>query len=181
VIQAVKAVRARLWIAIGLGVISVAGTVLLVAADTIGGGVNWAHHSPASAAPLFLIAAAIAVASSGRPPKWRQALARFVAVLAFAAWGTAQLMHGPAAGALDDAAIMLFVIDGGCLVLTEARPILARHSQATRANPLRRDPGGPHPAASPDDRTTAVRDQAALSCCTRSARPCTCAAALGQA
>jgi len=83
----------------------------------------FADHLPASAAPLFLIAAV----SIGRPPQGRQALLRLVAVLAFTAWGTAQLMPGQAAGPLHDAAIVLFVIDGGYLVVSEARAILTRH------------------------------------------------------
>jgi hypothetical protein len=60
--------RTRLALATGLGVTAIAGSVLLAAADAIRGTVTWAHHSPASAAPLFLIAAAIAAVSIGRPP-----------------------------------------------------------------------------------------------------------------
>jgi hypothetical protein len=39
--------KRQFWIAIGLGVISVGGTVLLAAADAIHGGVNWTDHAPA--------------------------------------------------------------------------------------------------------------------------------------
>ena len=136
-----KAVRARLVIAIGLGAISIAGSLLLAAADAIRGTVTWAHHSPASAAPLFLIAAAIAAVSIGRPPEGRHGLLRLVAVLAFTAWGTAQLMPDPAAaGAFNDAAILLFVIDGGCAVMAEARTILAHYGQTAPATPPQRGP-----------------------------------------
>jgi len=122
--------------------------VLLAAADAIRRSVHWPDHSPPSAAPLFLIAAAIAAVSIGRPPQGRQALLRLVAVLAFTAWGTAQLMPGQAAGPLHDAAIVLFVIDGGYLVVSEARAILTRH-------PLR-------------DHNLAV------SCCAAAAQSCAC-------
>ena len=113
-----NAARARLAIAIGLGVISILGGLLLAAADAIRGSATWAHHSPLSAAPLFLIAAAIAAVSIGRPADGRHGLLRLVAVLAFTAWGTAQVMPNPAAAsALNDAAILLFVIDGGCAAI----------------------------------------------------------------
>ena len=155
-----KAARARLALAIGLGVASIAGSLLLAAADAIRGTVTWAHHSPASAAPLFLIAAAIAAVSIGRPPEGRHGLLRLVAVLAFTAWGTGQVVPSPAAaGALNDAAILLFVIDGGCGVMAEARAILAHYRPAARATPPQRDP---------------------RSCCRRPLQQCTCAAGSGQ-
>jgi hypothetical protein len=47
-----KAARARLAIAISLGVISILGGLLLAAADVIRGTATWPHRSPASAAPL---------------------------------------------------------------------------------------------------------------------------------
>ena len=129
----------RLAIAIGLGVISILGGLLLAAADAIRGSVTWSHHPSVSAVPLFLVAAAIAAVSIGRPPAGRHGLLRLVAVLAFTAWGTAQVAPDPsAASALNDAAILLFVIDGGCAVMAEARAILARHKQATQATPLPR-------------------------------------------
>jgi len=141
-----KAPRARLAIAISLGAISILGGLLLAAADAIRGSVTWAHHSPVSAAPLFLIAAAITAVSIARPADGRHGLLRLVAVLAFTAWGTAQVMPNPAAAsALNDAAILLFVIDGGCAVVTEARAILARHRQAAQAPPPQRDPAHPQP------------------------------------
>jgi hypothetical protein len=135
-----KAAFAQYFIATGLGVIAVGGTVVLAATDAIRGSATWPHHSPASAAPLFLIAAAIAAVSIGTRPKGRHALLRVVAILAFTAWGIAQLVSGPAARALNDAAIVLFVIDGGYLVITEARAILIRHSQPAKPDPPRRDP-----------------------------------------
>jgi hypothetical protein len=141
-----KATRARLAIAIALGVISILGGLLLAAADAIRGSVIWAHHSPVSAGPLFLTAAAITAVSIGRLPDGRHGLLRLVAVLAFTAWGTAQVTPNPAvASALNDAAILLFVIDGGCAVMGEARAILARHGQAAQATPPQRDPASLQP------------------------------------
>jgi hypothetical protein len=47
---------------------------------------------------------------------------RLVAIMAFAAWGLSQLFAGsPAAGLLDDAAILLFVVDAGSAVIGDAR------------------------------------------------------------
>lgn len=143
-----KAARVRLGIAIGLGLASIGGSLPFAVADTVRGSVNWAHHSPASAAPLFLIAGAIAAVSIGRPPQGRHALLRLVAVLAFTAWGTAQLMPSPAAaGVLNDAAILLFVIDGGCVVVNEARAILAQGRQTAQSTPPRRTPADSQPGS----------------------------------
>ena len=169
------ATHARLAVAIGLGVISILGGLLLAAADAIRGSVTWAHHSPASAAPLFLIAAAIAAVSIGRPAEGRHGLLRLVAVLAFTAWGTAQLMPNPAAAtALNDAAILLFVIDGGCAVIAEARAILARYRQTDPAVPPQSDPARPGLARPLQDRTP---DRSARSCCGGPMLQCACAAA----
>ena len=47
---------------------------------------------------------------------------RLAAIMAFAAWGLFQLFAGsPAAGLLDDAAILLFVLDAGAAVIADAR------------------------------------------------------------
>ena len=127
------AARARLALATGLGVTAIAGSLLLAAADATRGGVTWAHHSPASAAPLFVIAAAIAAVSIGRPPQGRHGLLRLAAVLAFTAWGMGQVVPSPAAaGAFNDAAIVLFVLDGAAAVIAEARTILAHHRHSAR-------------------------------------------------
>jgi hypothetical protein len=175
-----KATRARLAIAIGLGVISILGGLLLAAADAIRGSVAWAHHSPISAAPLFLIAAAITAVSIGRPPDGRHGLLRLVAVFAFTAWGTAQVTPNPAtASALNDAAILLFVIDGGCAVLAEARAILARHRQAAQATPPQRDPASPQPAVPLHDRVSTGQHHMARPCCGRPMQQCACAGASG--
>jgi hypothetical protein len=155
------AIRVRLAIAIGLGVVSVAGSLLLVAADAIRGTVTWAHHSPASAAPLFLIAAAIAAASIGRPPEGRHGLLRLVAVLAFTAWGTGQVAPPAAAGAFNDAAILLFIIDAASLVVTEARARLAWHRKRPvqpRRNTLRQCRGHRHRATTRQPELTVRRD-----------------------
>jgi hypothetical protein len=175
-----KAARARLALAIALGVTSIAGGLLLAAADAIRGTVTWAHHSPASAAPLFLIAAAIAAVSIGKPPEGRHGLLRLVAVLAFIAWGTGQVVPSPsAAGALNDAAILLFVIDGGFGVMAEARTILAHYRHAARATPPQRDPTRSRLAAALYDRMP-THNRTARSCCRRSLEQCTCAAGSGQ-
>ncbi|HEY6276719.1 MAG TPA: hypothetical protein VIX86_10350 [Streptosporangiaceae bacterium] len=184
-----NAARIRLFIAIGLGMISIGGGLLLATADAMRGSVYWDHHSPISAAPLFLIAGAIAAVSIGRPPQGRQALQRLVAVLAFTAWGTAQLTPDPAAaGAFNDVAILLFVIDGGVVVVTEARAMLAHHRQTAQPTPThhrlaragRADPhgvidtccngrrssgsdrGAPLPIGPPDFRATSVLEARAL-------------------
>jgi hypothetical protein len=112
----------RLSVAIGLGLVSIAGSVVLVAADGVGGGVRWSHHAGTSAAPLLLVAGAIAAVTIAHPVKTRRAVMRFVAVLAFMAWGMAQLFpDSGAAGALNDLAILLFVVDAGCAVISDAR------------------------------------------------------------
>ena len=176
-----NAQRARLTFAIGLGVTAIAGSLLLAAADAIRGTVTWAHHSPASAAPLFLIAAAIAAVSIGRPPEGRHGLLRLVAVLAFTAWGTGQITPNPAAaGALNDAAILLFAIDGGAAVMAEARAILAHYRHPARATPPQRDPTRSRLAKALYDRMPAGHNRTARSCCRRPLQQCTCAAGSGQ-
>jgi hypothetical protein len=162
--------------AIGLGVISIFGGLLLAVADLTRGSVTWAHHSPVSAAPLFLIASAIAAVSIGRPPGGSHGLLRLVAILAFTAWGTAQIVPGPAAAsALNDAAILLFVIDGGCAVIAEARGILARRAQAGQAASLQRDPSHLQSATQLSSRASAGPDPVARPCCGRSAQQWACA------
>jgi hypothetical protein len=116
--------RVRLLVAIGLGLTSIAASILLVAADGIGRSLHWAHHAGASAAPLLLVAGAIAAVSVAHPPDGRHGFMRLVAVLAFTAWGTAQLFPASAAaGALNDVAILLFVIDAGCVAVWDARTL----------------------------------------------------------
>ena len=122
--QHADAPHVRLSVAIGLGLISIAGSILLLTADGIGGSVRWTHHAGASAAPLLLVAGAIAAVSVAHPPKRRHGFMRLVAVLAFTAWGTAQLFpDSAAAGALNDVAILLFVIDAACVVISDARTL----------------------------------------------------------
>ena len=94
---------------------------MLVAVDGVGGGIRWAHHSGLSAVPLLLVAGAIAAVSIARPVRGRRLLMRLVAVLAFTAWGLAQLFpNSDAAGVLNDLAILLFVLDAGYAVIAEA-------------------------------------------------------------
>lgn len=174
------ATRARLAIAISLGMISILGGLVLATADVIRGSVTWAHHSPTSAAPLFLIAAAIAAVSIGRSPDGRHGLLRLVAILAFTAWGTAQVMPNPAAAsALNDAAILLFVIDGGCAVLAEARAILARHKQLAQETSLQRDPAPPAASSSLHAGASTRQDPMAPPCCGRPVQQCACARVSG--
>jgi hypothetical protein len=116
--------RVRLSVAIALGVASIGVSIALISADGIGWSVQWAHHAGVSAAPLLLVAGAIAAVSIAHPPKARHGLMRLVAVLAFTAWGLAQLFPtSAAAGALNDIAILLFVIDAGIAVITDSRVI----------------------------------------------------------
>ncbi len=122
--QRADAPHVRLSVAIGLGLISIAASVLLLTADGIGGSARWTHHAGASAAPLLLVAGAIAAVSIAHPPKGRHGFMRLVAVLAFTAWGTAQLFpDSAAAGALNDVAILLFVIDAASIVISDARTL----------------------------------------------------------
>jgi hypothetical protein len=127
----------RLSVPIGLGLVSIAGSVVLVAADAVGGGIRWSHHAGASAAPLLLVAAAIVTVTVAHPVKGRRALMRFVAVLAFTAWGLAQLLpDSGAAGALNDLAILLFIVDAGYAVISDAttfRPSTRRDAPSTCA------------------------------------------------
>lgn len=114
--------RLRLWLAIGLGGVSVVGSVVLVIADVIGRGALWAGHAGVSALPLLLIGAAIAAVTVAVPRGARQVALRLVAALAFVAWGLSQLARSPQlAGVLDDLAILLFVIDAAIAVVPEAR------------------------------------------------------------
>lgn len=116
--------RVRLVAAMGLGVTSIAVSVLLIATDGIESGITWSHHAGVSAAPLLLVAGAIAAVSVAHPAKGRHGIMRLVAVLAFTAWGMAQAFpDSPAAGALNDAAILLFVIDAACAVVTDVTSI----------------------------------------------------------
>src|SRR5260221_10569340 len=147
-LQPANAARLRLLAAIGLGLPSIAASILLLTVDGIGGSVHWSHHAGASGAPLLLVAGAIATVSVAHPPKGRHGLMRVVAVLAFAAWGIAQLFPDSAAsGALNDLAILLFVIDAAIVVISDARTLRrARRPPAARvaaSTPGMEDTGGP--------------------------------------
>ena len=120
--------RVRLSVALALGVTSIGVSVLLISADGIGRSVQWSHHAAVSAAPLLLVAGAIAAVSIAHPPKARHGLMRLVAVLAFSAWGLAQLFpNSGAAEALNDVAILLFVIDAAIAVMSDSRTIWQAH------------------------------------------------------
>jgi hypothetical protein len=122
--QQAAAPRIRLSVALALGVTSIAVSVLLISADGIGRSVQWTHHAAVSATPLLLVAGAIAAVSVAHPPEARHGLMRLVAILAFSAWGMAQLFpNSGAAGALNDVAILLFVVDAGLAVISDSRTI----------------------------------------------------------
>jgi hypothetical protein len=126
--QRATAPRIRLSVAIALGVTSIGVSILLISADGIGRSVQWSHHAAVSAAPLLLVAGAIAAVSIAHPAKARHGLMRLVAVLAFSAWGMAQLFpNSAAAGALNDVAILLFVVDAGIAVISDSRTIRQAH------------------------------------------------------
>lgn len=132
----------------GLGVTSIAVSVLLIATDGSEDGINWSHHASVSAAPLLLVAGAIAALSVAHPARGRHRMMRLVAVLAFTAWGIAQAFpDSPAAGALNDAAILLFVIDAACAVVTDVT--------STRRADFPRPPWGP--GRTPDSEGTPAR------------------------
>ena len=140
----------RLWAAIGLGLTSIAASILLIATDGITQSAHWAHHDGISAAPLLLIAGAITAVTVAHPPPRRQTLLRLVAVLAFTAWGLAQLFPASAAaGYLNDAAILLFVTDAAYALASDARtPQAHRHPQPSRPSP-RSTPQSPHTGSTP--------------------------------
>lgn len=167
--------RVRLFAAIVLVLISIIGSGLLVVADGIGGDVRWAYHSGASAAPLLLVAAAITAVSIAHPPKGRHALMRLVAILAFAAWGTAQLAPDPGvAGALNDVAILLFVLDAGCAVLSDARALRAAHRRRVPATwPAPGPPSSDRPVLLTRESTPA--GVANPTCCAACSARCACA------
>ena len=140
----------RLWAAIGLGVTAIAVGALLMATDAITGSSHWAHHPGISAAPLLLIAAAIAAGSLAQPPH-RRRLMPFLAALAFTAWGLAQLFpSSAAAGYLNDAAILLFIADAAYAVAANARNATPATQPPTRAVPESASPTDtPQPRTKP--------------------------------
>ena len=126
----------RLWAAIGLGVLAIIASALLFATDAITGSSHWAHHPGISAAPLLLIAAAIAAGSLAQPPHQRRRLMPLIAALAFTAWGLAQLLpNTAAAGYLNDTAILLFVADAAYAIAANARNATPAAQPPRRAAP----------------------------------------------
>jgi hypothetical protein len=112
----------RVIAAIVLGAISAAASVALVVTDGLDAGAGWSHHAGVSAAPLLIIAGAIAVATLAHPHTAASVVKAVVGVLAFASWGLAQLVpSSPATGWLGDVAILLFVFDAGYIIVTDAR------------------------------------------------------------
>ncbi|MEI7778319.1 MAG: hypothetical protein WCJ42_02685 [Actinomycetes bacterium] len=118
----VGALRLLLTTAIILVVLSIGVGFVLMLTDGASGGVSWIHHPGVSAIPLFLVAAAIAAESIARPRPGRHGLLRLVAVTAFVFWGTAAIVpSATAAGVLNDGAVLLFALDAGAAVITDAR------------------------------------------------------------
>jgi hypothetical protein len=116
-------------------VAAITASVLLIATDGVTGSSRWAHHPGVSAAPLLLIAAAIAAGSLAHP-RQRQRLMPFIAALAFTAWGLAQLLpNSAAAGYLNDVAILLFVTDAAYAVAASARSAAPEPQPLSRAVP----------------------------------------------
>ena len=134
----------------GLGVLAIIASALLIATDAITGSSHWAHHPGISAAPLLLIAAAIAAGSLAQPPH-RRRLMPFLAALAFTAWGLAQLFpSSAAAGYLNDAAILLFIADAAYAVAANARNATPATQPPTRAVPESASPTDtPQPRTKP--------------------------------
>ncbi|MGD1053417.1 MAG: hypothetical protein ABR950_06260 [Candidatus Dormibacteria bacterium] len=127
--------RLRIAAAIGLGTLSIVGSLVLVVTDGINSSISWSHHTGLSAAPLLLVAGAIAATSVAHPPAGRRLLLRVVAIMAFTAWGLSQLLTGStAAGLLDDAAILLFVLEAGATVIWDGLTRL-RGAHASRPAP----------------------------------------------
>ena len=177
--QHLPAPRLRLLVAIGLGAISIAVSILLIVTDAISGNTGWAHHPGASAAPLLLIAGAITAVSIARPPHGRHALIRLVAALAFAAWGMAQLVPSPTmAGGLNDLAILLFVVDAGYAVIPDARARLAPRRRRATAARLAPGPGDRGRLVSRPSRQPAPAVAAVSPC---RATPSTCRARIAEA
>ena len=179
--QHADAPRVRLSVAIVLGLTSIAGSILLISADGVGGSVRWTHHAAVSAAPLLLVAGAIAAVSVAHPPQARHGLVRLVAVLAFTAWGMAQLFpDSAAAGPLNDVAILLFVIDAGCAVTSDARTLRHAHrpppAQAAERLPDQADSAR---AVHRSRLESATISMEAKSCCGRTHELCGCAPAPG--
>jgi hypothetical protein len=141
----------RLWAAIGLGVIALLASALLIATDAITGSSDWAHHPGISAAPLLLIAAAIAAGSLAQPPHQRRRLMPLIAALAFTAWGLAQLFpNSAAAGYLNDTAILLFVTDAAYAVAAAARNATPATHPPSHAAPEHASPTDtPQPRTNP--------------------------------
>jgi hypothetical protein len=175
--QQAAAPHIRLSVATMLGLTSIAGSILLISVDGIGGGVRWTHHAAVSAAPLLLVAGAIAAVSVAHPPQARHGLMRLVAVLAFTAWGMAQLFpDSAAAGPLNDVAILLFVIDAGCAVISDARTLRQAHrpppARAAKRPPDQADSA--HAVHRPRLQSATISMET-KSCCGRTYELCGCA------
>jgi hypothetical protein len=141
----------RLWAAIGLGVTATTTSALLIATDSVTGSSRWAHHPGISAAPLLLIAAAIAAGSLAHPQQ-RLRLMPLIAALAFTAWGLAQLLpNSAAAGYLNDTAILLFVTDAAYAIAANTRNATPATQPPSHTTPGTANPrDAPQPHTKPD-------------------------------
>ena len=114
----------RLWVAIVTGGLSIAVGAVLMAADGVRAGVGWSHHAAVSSVPLFLVAIAIAAETIARARTGRHGVLRLVAITAFVAWGIGGLATTPLwAGLCNDLAVVLFAVDAGLAVITDARSV----------------------------------------------------------
>jgi hypothetical protein len=173
----VSAPRVRLVGAIALGVVSAVGSIALLVADGAHAGVGWSHHAGVSAAPLLMISGAIAAATVARSHTAGSVVKALVGVVAFAAWGLAQMVPSPtAAGLLGDVAILLFVLDAFSIIVTDARSVSGPGSLALgRGTGLDPRPVDSSPRSSQDQRHQRQGGRStAQVCCVRSAEPCAC-------
>jgi hypothetical protein len=160
-------------VAIVLGAISGAVSVALVVTDSVDAGAGWSHHAGVSAAPLLLVAGAIAVATVAHSHTAASVTKALVGVLAFASWGLAQLVpSSAAAGVLGDVAILLFVFDAGYIIVTDARGLTGSDRRAGTGS----GPGPGRDTSDTSDSQPPARPQAARVCCVTSAEPCACLA-----
>jgi hypothetical protein len=125
----------RYLVATGLGLVAIAGSVALVVADGVGGGIRWAHHSGVSAAPLLLVAGCHRGGERRSPGPGASRADSACRGAGIHGVGLAQLFpDSAAAGVLNDPAILLFVVDAGCAVITEAGVLPRRRVPGTSSS-----------------------------------------------
>jgi hypothetical protein len=114
---------------ISLGSLSVLSSLLLIVLDGVCRSAAWPLHRELSAAPLLVVALVLGLLTVA---SFR--LARFAVMLAFLAWGLAQLLVAPLlTGTLNDVAIVLFVLDAA-VVVSKATLSVGGGARAPRAH-----------------------------------------------